>query len=262
MIVPPFLVHLAYAKYNRDQETRKLYAEFANDILSTPPFNLGYPSDTAQSAYYPSDCDITNVEVKTISRTLQEHSIFPENTRIRKSILAGTPAFTILQVSTEIGISSYEFLLTKDTKSVVQLELGDHSAELKEICDSLTEASKYTANETQKLFVSQYMESFHTGNLHAYRDSQRTWAKDKAPAIENIMGFVEPYRDPHGTRAEFEGLVAISDVEETKALKRLVDKSAKFIQRLPWSDFDSLENDGKGPFEKELFESPDFASVH
>lgn len=39
------------------------------------------------------------------------------------------------------------------------------------------------------------------------------------------MGFVEPYRDPHGTRAEFEGLVAISDAEETKALQRLVDNS-------------------------------------
>lgn len=247
---------------SRSPKLGELYARFANDILSTPPFTLGYPSGTAQSAYYPGHCDISSYEVEAISHTLQELSILPENTRISKSIVAGTSTFSVLQASTETGISSHEFQLKLDTKSVIQLVSGDHCDELKQICASLTEASNYTANDTQKLFISQYIESFHTGSLHAYRDSQRTWVKDKAPVIENIMGFVEPYRDPHGTRAEFEGLVAISDSEETKALKRLVDNSAKFIRRLPWSESHSLENDGKGPFEKELFEPPDFASVH
>lgn len=247
---------------SRSPRLQELYAEFSNDILATPPFSLGYPSGTAQSAYYPGRCDIVNDEVEVVSRTLQELSIFPENTRISKSISAGTPTFSVLQASTEIGLSNHEILLKQDTKSVVQLVLGDHCDELKQICTSLTEASKYTANNTQKLFISQYIESFHTGSLHAYRDSQRTWVKDKAPVIENIIGFVEPYRDPHGTRAEFEGLVAISDAEETKALKRLVDNSGKFIRRLPWSDSNCMENDGKGAFEKELFEPPDFASVH
>ncbi|OBT90574.1 hypothetical protein VE02_01044 [Pseudogymnoascus sp. 03VT05] len=247
---------------SRSPKLQELYAEFSNDILSTPPFSLGYPTGTAQSAYYPGRCKIIDDEVEAISRTLQELSIFPENTRISTSISAGNPTFSVLQASTEIGISSYEFLLKQDTKSVVQLVLGDHCDELNQICASLTEASKYAANDTQKLFLSQYIESFSTGSLHAYRDSQRAWVKDKAPAIENIIGFVEPYRDPHGTRAEFEGLVAISDAEETKALKKLVDNSGKFIRRLPWSDSQSMENDGKGPFEKELFEPPDFASVH
>ncbi|KFY81724.1 hypothetical protein V500_11143 [Pseudogymnoascus sp. VKM F-4518 (FW-2643)] len=247
---------------SRSPRLQELYVGFANDILSTPPFSLGYPGGTSQSAYYPGHCNIIHDEVEAISHTLQELSIFPENTRISKTILAGTPSFSVLQASTEIGISSYEFLLKQDIKSVVQLVSGDHCDELRQICTSLTEALKYTANDTQKLFVSQYIESFHTGSLHAYRDSQRTWVRDKAPVIENIMGFVEPYRDPHGTRAEFEGLVAISDSEETKALKRLVDNSAKFIRRLPWLESHSLDNDGKGPFEKELFEPPDFASVH
>ncbi|KFX87709.1 hypothetical protein V490_08064 [Pseudogymnoascus sp. VKM F-3557] len=248
---------------SKSPRLQELYTEFANDIFATPPFSLGYPSGAAQSAYYPGDCDITNDEVESVSRALQELSIFPENTRISKSILSGTPTFRVLQASTDIGISSHEILLKQDTKSVVQLVLGDHCDELKQICASLSEASKYTANDTQKQFLSQYIESFHTGNLHSYRDSQRTWIKDKAPVIENIMGFVEPYRDPHGARAEFEGLVAISDSEETKTLQRLVDNSAQFIRRLPWSESSSSsDNDGKGPFEKELFEPPDFASVH
>jgi dipeptidyl-peptidase-3 len=40
-----------------------------------------------------------------------------------------------------------------------------------------------------------------------------------------------------------------------------VQKSSIFIRRLPWA-VGSDENDGKGPFEKELFESPDFTSLH
>ncbi|KFY07720.1 hypothetical protein V492_06876 [Pseudogymnoascus sp. VKM F-4246] len=246
----------------RSPRLQELFDGFEYHILSTPPFGLGYPSDTAQSAYYPSHCDITKDEVEAISHTLQELSIFPENTRIDKSMSAGIPTFSVLQASTGMGTSSHEFLLKKDTKAVVRLVSGDHCDELKQICASLTEALKYTANDNQKIFLSQYIDSFETGSLHAYRDSQRTWIKDQGPVVENIMGFVEPYRDPHGTRAEFEGLVAISDSEETKALKRLVDNSAKFIRRLPWSDSHYLENGGKGPFEKELFEPPDFASVH
>lgn len=243
---------------SRSPRLQELYDEFANDILSTPPFSLGYPSSTAQSAYYPGPCDITHEEVEAISRVLQERSIFPENTRIRKRISGRLPIFDILQASTAEGMLSQESF----SMGIAQLISGDYSDELKQICASLDEASKYAANDTQKLYISQYIESFNTGSLHTYRDSQRTWIKDKGPVIENIIGFVEPYRDPHGTRAEFEGLVAISDPEETMLLQNLVDNSAKFIRRLPWSDSHSLENDGKGPFEKELFESPDFASIH
>lgn len=52
---------------------------------------------------------------------------------------------------------------------------------------------------------------------------------------------------------------AISDPDETKILTALVENSAKFIRRLPWSGTGSAENDGKGPFEKGLFEPPDFS---
>jgi len=79
--------------------------------------------------------------------------------------------------------------------------------------------------------------------------------------VENIFGFVEPYRDPDGLRAEFEGLVAIPDEQETKLLSELVQKSTVFIRRLPWAH-GATDNDGKGSFEKSLFEAPDFTSIH
>ncbi len=84
---------------------------------------------------------------------------------------------------------------------------------------------------------------------------------DHAPRVENIFGFVEPYRDPQGVRAEWEAVVAIPDSEETELLTRLVWESKTFIRRLPWAK-GTIENDGMGPFEKENFEPPDFASIH
>ena len=61
--------------------------------------------------------------------------------------------------------------------------------------------------------------------------------------------------------AEFESLVAISDRKETELLTKLVEESSKFIRNLPWATGTS-ENNGKGPFEKSLFEPPDFTSIY
>ena len=138
---------------------------------------------------------------------------------------------------------------------------GDHRCELTSICDSLERAIEYAANATQRDFIRLYQRSFRTGSLEIYKDAQRMWIRDSVPSVENIFGFVEPYRDPFGIRAEFEGLVAISDREETEILTRLVENSSKFITQLPWAH-DCTENDGKGPFEKSLFEPPDFSSIH
>lgn len=240
---------------------KELYEDIAEPILSTPPFSLGYPGEFSQSAYYPGPGIISAEEIALVSQALEDIPIFPENTRIRKVESIGHPVFEVLQASIEKDATAQEFVLP-DSKGVMRIIRQDHSEELAQICVSLAEASKYAANENQKTFISQYMESFRTGSLHAYRNSQRTWINDQNPRVENIFGFVEPYRDPYGTRAEFEGLVALSDAEETKALKRLVEHSATFIRRLPWADGTSTENENKGPFEKELFEPPDFTSIH
>lgn len=94
----------------------------------------------------------------------------------------------------------------------------------------------------------------------AYRMSQKTWVTDISPRVENILGFVEPYRDPYGVRAEWEGVICISDPDETSRLKELVDNSTRFIRMLPWAV--PGENDGKGPFEANCFQAPNFTIVH
>src|SRR5437773_5442191 len=97
--------------------------------------------------------------------------------------------------------------------------------------------------------------------MESYRESQKIWVEDMKPAIESILGFVETYRDPFGVRAEFEDMVGIVDTEETKVLTALTENSAAFIRRLPWAE-GYTENDGKGPFETDLFDPPDFTSLH
>ncbi|KAL9103559.1 MAG: hypothetical protein Q9163_001397 [Psora crenata] len=82
-------------------------------------------------------------------------------------------------------------------------------------CPALNEAVKYAASTEQITLLSDYVESFSTGSLEAYRKSQKTWVTVISPRLENILGFVEPYRDPYGVRAEWEGAVRISDPGET-----------------------------------------------
>jgi dipeptidyl-peptidase-3 len=83
------------------------------------------------------------------------------------------------------------------------------------------------------------------------------WVTDVSARVENnLLGFIEPYRDPAGIqRCEWEAMISIADVEEVK-MKEFVDSLTTFIRQLPWAV--AGLNDGKGPFEKILFDAPDF----
>lgn len=245
----------------RSSRLKDLLNDIVGPMTAVPPYGLGFPSDTAQSAYYPGQYVNTQEDIARVSRTLEEHSILPENTRIRKLEGHRSPMYEVLQASVELDPRPVE-LPTPKSGETIRILRGDHSKELAKICSCLSEATKHAANDKQQLFLSQYIHSFQTGRLDIYRDSQRTWIRDKGPRVENIFGFVEPYRDPYGIRAEFEGIVGISDPKETKTLTRLVESSSTFIKRLPWVRQGEPENNGKGPFERGLFEPPDFASIH
>ncbi|KAL9049312.1 MAG: hypothetical protein Q9162_007285 [Coniocarpon cinnabarinum] len=235
-----------------------LYHDIRQEMFAAPPYGLGFDSYTAQSAYYIGDT-LSYAEVKAVSKVLERHNIFPENTRIRKVSKRNDVIYEVLQAST-IELTQ-ELSSTDSTEPQVRLVGSDHVQQLAKICEELRLAAKYASNEHQRQFLAKYIESFETGSLDSYRESLQTWVADKSPTVENIFGFVEPYRDPYGVRAEFEGLVAIADAQETMRLKSLVDRSSKFIRRLPWA-VGTEENDGKGPFEKTLFEPPDLTSIN
>ncbi|THC94233.1 hypothetical protein EYZ11_006284 [Aspergillus tanneri] len=75
---------------------------------------------------------------------------------------------------------------------------------------SMTEkkASEYVSGKSQYNMLQKIQDSFVTGSLAAYKDSQRTWVNDKSPPVKTVIGFVEPYRDTLGIRSEFEGITS------------------------------------------------------
>jgi dipeptidyl-peptidase III len=238
----------------------KLCKNLLEPMLSKTPLSLGFPSTNTQSAYYPEPSQLSRDEIRAVLQYLERHHIHLENTRIRKDVRNGNIFYSVLQASINRD-PVVEQLPTGDSDLAVRLLRGDHSMELCQICEDLSNAKEYTANTRRSTFISQYIKSFQTGDLEQYRESQRIWVADRAPNTESIFGFVEAYRDPSGIRAEFEVIVAISDTKETKVLSRLVEASDTNIRRLAWAA-GCTENNGKGPFEKYLFEPPDFASIH
>jgi len=239
--------------------TSELFGQVAGAIFAEQPSSLGYPSDVAHSSYYPGELHISREEIAAVSRTLLEKSISLENTRISKKFSGDKVVFDVLQGSGTVQSQPRE--LQGPNSEFIRIFQGDHSRELSLICKCLEEARKYAGNSRQTKIISEYQESFRNGDIRIYKQSQVSWVQDVKPAVETILGFVEPYRDPFGARAEFEGIVAIVDSEETEVLTSLVSESTTFIRRLPWAQ-NAEENNGKGPFERDLFESPDFTSVH
>ncbi|KAI1331974.1 peptidase family M49-domain-containing protein [Xylariaceae sp. FL0255] len=252
--VPKMSPQVLRAIASKDDGLMHLLDKIEGSMFAVPPYSLGL-SKTAQSSYYVGE-EITKDEIANVTQILDAHSIHPENTRIKKT---GSQSFEVLQASVDVEAAPKKLLSSHNPSLQVHLVGGDHAADLRNVCENLARAKEHAANDIQRKFLTEYIGSFTTGSLHVYRDSQRSWVSDKAPKVENILGFVEPYRDPYGVRAEFEGLVAIADAEETKLLSNLVEHSDTFIRKLPWV---SPENNGKGLFEKSLFDPLDFSSIH
>ncbi|EKJ79605.1 hypothetical protein FPSE_00290 [Fusarium pseudograminearum CS3096] len=257
----PDLSHEALRKLvraSRSPTAPDLLERVIEPMLSGPPYVLGYPSERAQSAYYPGDEKISKEEISSVSKAMEEHKIEPENTRLQKVMVAGRAEFRILQASTDNFPKKH--LCDINGLGSIYIQSGDHVAELGQVCDALNKAKDYTENDIQRQVIEHYLESFKTGTMESFRDAQKSWVQDKGPVVESIMGFVEPYRDPHGVRGEWEGFVGISDPVESHKMRQFVDQSTTFIRLLPWAVSDV--NDGKGPFEKHVFVAPDYTNSH
>lgn len=117
----------------------------------------------------------------------------------------------------DIG-SKTEFELTDSAGNLKSLKLvyGDYNEELASIAEYHKKAADLAENENQKQMHLAYAKSFEEGSMKAHKDSQRFWIKDKGPMVESNIGFIETYRDPHGVRGEWEGMVMVSQIRRNK----------------------------------------------
>jgi dipeptidyl-peptidase III len=219
--------------------------------------HLGYPEQGHMSAYYPDSEGITREEIEAVGQALEEKGLLIENTRLRKT---KSGDFELLIASAErkprredrdLGETECIKLKGKLEGKELRLVFGDYRMQMEEITREIRLAENESLNETERRMMGEYAKSFGSGSIEAFKESQRWWIKDKKPMVETDLGFVETYRDPHGVRGEWEGFVAMVNLERTKAFAKLVEAASTFIPKLPW---------GKD-FEKDKFLSPDFTSL-
>ena len=115
----------------------------------------------------------------------------------------------------------------------------------------MRKAGEFVGNDNQKEMVKAYVEHFEFGDIDKHKDSQRHWIKDVGPIVETDIGFIETYLDPLGSKAEFEGFVALVDKETSAKFNTLVERAQGLIDKLPWDK----------EFEKDKFQKPDFTNL-
>ncbi|KAF2152883.1 dipeptidyl peptidase III [Myriangium duriaei CBS 260.36] len=221
---------------------------------ATGLMHLGYPSQGHLSTYYPNSPDITVDEIEYVSTWLADRKLLPENTRLVKNHEGNFECLISSAVNEpkKRDTEKLQWELEGPLKGKwLTLVYGDHSKEMKNISESLTEASKVAANQHQKDMQTAYVSHFHDGSMQSFLESQRQWIRDKGPTVECNIGFIETYRDPHGIRGEWEGFVAMVNKERTRAFGKLVESAPSQIPKLPWPK----------EFEKDKFLSPDFTSL-
>ncbi|KAF5280315.1 hypothetical protein FQR65_LT03124 [Abscondita terminalis] len=205
---------------------------------------LGFPPQGC-TTYLSSNC--TPEDAARVLNWLTKHNLESYNTRCFKTSSAnGEIDYEIRLASEEVGEVQHD----TDGKYTYRLVKGDYCHLMKLLNNALEKALPY-ANQTEKNMLQCYIRSFKTGSINEHKQGSRLWIKNKSPAIETYIGFIETYRDPAGVRGEFEAFVAMVNRSMSKKFKHLVDNAEQFLKHLPWPK----------DYEKDEFLRPDFTSL-
>lgn len=232
------------------------------EVCSEPAYSLTEKNkqlglgDDGISSYFSDNC--VKSDAQLIQKFLDSKSIEAYNTRLFKTVADGTVSYDVrlasVRTDNDDDAMPYltDFKFEDDGKSYhIKITRGDHSKLMKKVVDNLEKAKESSLNENEASMIKEYIRSFTTGDLEAHVNGSRFWIKDKGPIVESYIGFIESYRDPFGTRGEFEGFVAMVNKEMSKKFSTLVESSGDLLKLLPWPS----------SYEKDTFLRPDFTSL-
>ncbi|KAJ8932829.1 hypothetical protein NQ318_006992 [Aromia moschata] len=205
---------------------------------------LGYNPEGC-TTYLSKNC--TPKDNEMVQNWLKSEKMECYNSRLFKTEENGKVVYEIRLASE----AKKELKRVSDGNITYVVTSGDYSPLMGTVATYLEKAVQYAANETEANMLTAYVSSFRTGSLDDHKTGSRYWIKDKGPAIESYIGFIETYRDPAGVRGEFEGFVAAVNREMSAKFTTLVSNAEQFLTLLPWC---------KG-FEKDKFLKPDFTSL-
>jgi len=232
--------------FKKNPKLTSVWNSIQDRVFSLEPNHLalGFGNEGV-TTYHTSN--VTKEDAELIDRYFKSKNIESWNTRLIKTEENGKPVFTIFVASVNPGVqSSEEFEGVK-----VIVETGDYSPLLARVNRELINAIPHAANENQKQMLQKYADHFNQGRIDDHKDGSRFWIKDVNPAVESYIGFIENYRDPAGTRSEFEGFVSAVNKETSRKFQTLVSRAEEILTRLPWGS----------DYEKDHFLKPDFTAL-
>uniref|UniRef100_A0A673UBQ9 Dipeptidyl peptidase 3 n=1 Tax=Suricata suricatta TaxID=37032 RepID=A0A673UBQ9_SURSU len=245
------------AAQKHPEEVRSLWQTCEELMFSLEPrlrhLGLGKEGITT---YFSGNC--TMEDAKLAQDFLDSQNLSAYNTRLFKDVdQEGKPRYEV-RLASVLGtepalhsemasrLKSYEF-----RGSRFQVTRGDYAPILQKVVEQLEKAKAYAANSRQEQMLAQYVESFTQGSIEAHKRGSRFWIQDKGPIVESYIGFIESYRDPFGSRGEFEGFVAMVNKAMSAKFECLVASAEQLLKELPWPP----------AFEKDKFLTPDFTSL-
>ncbi|XP_034746579.1 dipeptidyl peptidase 3 isoform X1 [Etheostoma cragini] len=211
--------------------------------------------DKGISTYFSGNCCLEDAELA--QKFLDSKKLSAYNTRLFKRDNGGKTCYEVRLASAvqkdcavegecESCCGSFNF---EDKEFIVKR--GDYAPLMEKVSYNLQQAQAYAANENQRKMLEEYTRSFTFGSVEAHKEGSRYWIKDKGPIVESYIGFIESYRDPFGSRGEFEGFIAVVNKAMSERFTKLVSSAEVLLPELPWPR----------EFEKDTFLKPDFTSL-
>ncbi|KAK1150919.1 dipeptidyl peptidase 3 [Acipenser oxyrinchus oxyrinchus] len=212
--------------------------------------------DKGITTYFSGNCGLEDAELA--QKFLDSKNLSAYNTRLFKKVEAdGKRCYEVRLASAvkeaaavdgeaDNKCGSFEF-----EGATFRVLRGDYAPLMRKVAENLKKATAYAANENEKRMLEEYSRSFTLGSIDAHKEGSRYWIKDKGPIVESYIGFIESYRDPFGSRGEFEGFVAMVNKAMSARFAQLVSSAEVLLPELPWP----------ADFEKDLFLKPDFTSL-